>query len=74
MNKLRNQVLLRALEITGGCQQLARKLDAGEAQLNRWIAGQAEVPEHVFLKAVDIVLAETPHRGSKEDGGPLHRH
>jgi hypothetical protein len=74
MNTSRNQVLLRALEISGGRHQLARKLRAREAELNSWLAGDTDVPDAVFLKAVDIVFSETPHRGASEDGGPVPRH
>jgi hypothetical protein len=74
MANSRNQVLLRALEIVGGCQQLARKLGTNQAELNSWLAAQTEVPDGAFLKAVDILLAETPHTGEGEDGGPVLRH
>jgi hypothetical protein len=70
----KNQVLLRALEIVGGRQDLAKKLGAQPAQLQRWLSGWSEVPDDVFLRAVDIVLSETPHRGAHEDGGPAPRH
>jgi hypothetical protein len=74
MSTPRNQILLRALEIAGSSEQLARKLRAEQADLNSWLAGRAEVPDGVFLKVVDLVLAETPHRGAREDGGPVQTH
>jgi hypothetical protein len=74
MDTSRNRVLLRALEIIGGAQPLARKLRVREAQLNSWLAGEVDVPDHIFLKAVDLVLSETPHTGSQEDSGVVPRH
>jgi transcriptional regulator with XRE-family HTH domain len=70
----KNQVLLRALEIAGSREQLAKKLGVLPGQLRTWLSGSREVPDRVFLAAVDIVLTATPHRGSPEDGGPAPTH
>jgi transcriptional regulator with XRE-family HTH domain len=70
----KQQLLLRALQMVGEREDLAHKLGVEPAELGRWLSGSRDLPDAVFLKAVDIVLSETPHRGSQEDGGPAARH
>ena len=52
------RVLRRAMRIAGGASRLAAHLGVGEADLLRWIAGDAEPPESVFLTAFDLVLMD----------------
>jgi hypothetical protein len=54
------RILQRALQIVGSHEDLARRLNAREAQLATWLGGLSPVPDDVFLKAVDIVLYEVP--------------
>jgi hypothetical protein len=48
--------LHRACLILGGIQALAQHLKISEADLRRWMAGEEEPPEPVFLAAVEIIL------------------
>jgi hypothetical protein len=53
-------VLVRALHraclVLGGVQALARHLDVPELQIREWLTGVAEMPQPVFIAAVEIVL------------------
>jgi DNA-binding transcriptional regulator YdaS (Cro superfamily) len=48
-------VLARAAEMTGGREELARRLGVRPQLLDSWLAGATPIPEAVFLKAVDLV-------------------
>lgn len=63
------RVLVKAAELLGGRRQLARRLQAPSAELERWIAGDAVPPMATFLKAVDVILDETPAPGG-DSGEP----
>ena len=65
-----SRTLQRAAEILGGRDKLSRELRVPVKELDRWIAEEAEPPRGVFLRAVDIVLEETPAPGSSEPGDP----
>src|SRR3954468_628797 len=52
------RVLRRALRIAGGMPKLAAYLHVPEAELVRWIAGEEQTPEPVFLEAFDLVLTD----------------
>jgi len=49
------RTLKRAAEITGGEEELARRLKVTPSHLELWIRGLESPPGDVFLKAVDIV-------------------
>ena len=51
-----SRTLQRACEILGGPKALADHLRVKQADLARWIDGQAPPPMDVFLAAVDVVL------------------
>jgi hypothetical protein len=51
------RILARALKIVGDREQLARRLQVSSIHLAKWIDGEAQPPDDIFLKAVDIVLA-----------------
>lgn len=65
-----SRTLQRAAEVLGGRDKLSRELRVPARDLDRWIAEEAEPPRGVFLRAVDIVLEETPAPGSSEPGDP----
>ena len=50
----------KAAELVGGDAKLCRLLKVPLADLRRWIDDQAHPPRDVFLRAVDVILDETP--------------
>lgn len=59
------RVLRRAVRVAGGTARLASHLGVPERELLRWIAGDSETPEPVFLAAFDLVLTDL-ERGSRK--------
>lgn len=59
------RALLRAVEILGGIDELARQVDVPAYDLAVWMKGEVMPPLAVFLKAVDII--------SEHETGRLHR-
>ena len=55
-----SRTLQKAAELAGGHKTLARHLRVPMAELQKWIAGKDTPPTATFLKAVDLVLDETP--------------
>jgi hypothetical protein len=49
------RTLCRAVKIAGGEQQLALRLNVVPSHLSLWLAGLAEPPGDIFLRAVDLV-------------------
>ena len=61
----------KAAQLAGGQRKLARYLRVPISDLERWIAGKDEPPMQTFLKAVDLVLEETPSPvAGSEPGDP----
>lgn len=54
-----SRALLRATELLGGREKLARVLRVPVAEIDKWIAGAAKPPREVFLRVVDLILDET---------------
>lgn len=52
------RVLQRAARLAGGPAKLALHLEVSEADLARWLSGQEQAPEAVFLAAFEIVLCD----------------
>ena len=48
-------MLLRAMNVAGGIEALARHLRVPTKQLGRWISGDVETPHGVFLRVVDFL-------------------
>ena len=48
-------MLLRAMNMAGGIEALARHLRVPTKQLGRWITGDVETPHGVFLRVVDFL-------------------
>ena len=50
----KRRILVRALEIAGDREQLARMLHVRRAQIDSWLNRSSELPDEYFLRAVDI--------------------
>jgi len=69
--KVYSRTFQKAAELCGGAKKLARQLRVPLADLEKWMAGAATPPMHIFLKAVDLVLDETqPPGGLSEPADP----
>ena len=68
---LRTNALQAALRIVGSEQALSRRLQVQAADLSRWLRGEAEPTETIFLRTVDV-LAEHSARLSG-DSSPRGR-
>ena len=55
-----SRTLQKAAELIGGYSKLSRHLRVPVAELQRWIEDRAAPPTAVFLRAVDLILDETP--------------
>lgn len=55
-----SRTMQKAAELAGGHKKLARHLRVPMAEVQKWIAGAGTPPTATFLKAVDLVLDETP--------------
>jgi hypothetical protein len=72
--------LRRAAEWCGGIDAVGDRLNVDAAELEKWINGDEEVPQSVFVQAVGLVLEASatrpPHKvpDSNEGGrkGPRH--
>jgi hypothetical protein len=49
--------LKRAAEIAGGVEELGAELGVRSDDLAHWLQGTKSVPQEIFLRAVDIVVA-----------------
>jgi len=57
------RTLHRACLVLGGVEQLAKHLEVTDADLRRWLGGEEQPPERVFLAAVEIVLLHAGGQG-----------
>ena len=57
------RALHRACLILGGIGPLARQLNVLEADLRRWMSGERQPPEAVFLQAVEVLLLYASSQG-----------
>jgi hypothetical protein len=73
--------LRRAVQVCNGIDALGDALNVPEGSLERWIAGEEEVPVPVFIQAVGLLLeataTRTPRRRTPDSGeggrkGPRH--
>ena len=58
------RTLHRACLVLGGVEQLAKHLEASDVDLRRWLRGEVQPPERVFLAAVEVVLLHAGGAGS----------
>ena len=72
--------LRRAVQICNGVDALGDALNVNLESLERWIAGEEDVPMPVFIQTVGLLLeataSRTPKRGTPDssDGGRKSRH
>ena len=64
-----SRALLKAAELLGGREQLARILQVPTTEIDRWIVDEAKPTREIFLRVVDIILDETA-AGAGDDAGP----
>jgi hypothetical protein len=68
-----SRALLRAAELAGGRDKLARVLRVPKAEIDKWTAGEAKPPREVFLRVVDLILDETAGAGAETPDSPPPR-
>jgi hypothetical protein len=72
--------LRRAVELCGGIDALGDALNADGESLNKWLSGEEEVPQPVFVQAVGLLLDATAGRSrrrtpdSNDSGRKDNRH
>lgn len=66
MLDFQGRLLNRASEICGGWGRLCARLDVNEHSVKLWLEGKATLPENVFLRAADIVLADDVARAQHD--------
>ena len=57
MNDLHLRILNRVIELSGGIDALARRLQVSSSALQLWVQGKANIPADVVEKLVDTILA-----------------
>ena len=68
-----SRTLQKAAELVGGRKKLCRHLNVPQAELQRWIEDKATPPIGLFLRAVDLLIQETPAppgHDAGDDGQP----
>lgn len=65
-----SRTLQKAADLVGGRRKLCRLLEVPEADLQKWIDDKAKPPLGVFLRAVDLLIAETPAPPGGDDDDP----
>jgi hypothetical protein len=69
---LEARTLWRAADAIGGFHALARLLHAPSQELESWLLGRERIPQGVFLRAVDFVIADQEQR-DRLPAGPAAR-
>jgi len=54
---IHKRALQRAVEMTGGADALARQLQVPSTAVRFWLSGSSPLPDDIFLKLVDLLLA-----------------
>lgn len=62
---IQSRALHRACLIVGGVAALAGRLEVAERDIEQWLRGEVEMPERVFLHAVEIILLHASTVGRK---------
>jgi hypothetical protein len=78
-----SRALIRAAELLGGRDKLAKILQIPASDIENWIAERGKPPREIFLRIVDLILDETAASGgedgqepppSREAAGPSRRY
>ena len=70
----------RAVQLCGGIDALGDALNVDGERLKKWISGEEEVPQPVFVQAVGLLLEATASRSPRRrtpdsnDGGRKEDH
>lgn len=65
-----SRTLQKAAELLGSRDKLCRHLQVPMSELTKWIEDRKVPPTPVFLRAVDLIIAETAAPGESDPGGP----
>ena len=65
-----SRTLQKAVELMGSRAKLCRYLHVPTSDLDQWISDERTPPLGVFLRAVDLVIEETPAPGATDPGDP----
>jgi hypothetical protein len=65
-----SRTLQKAAEVIGGQAKLCRHLRVPAAELQKWIDDKAVPPIGIFLRAVDLIIEETPPPADSGPGDP----
>lgn len=63
------RALQKVVELSGGPQALAARLDLKIADIDKWLSGKAQIPREVFLRIVDVLIDELTN-GDSDPGDP----
>jgi hypothetical protein len=68
-------VLARAVEVLGGVDELASRLDISPRVVRVWMEGKLSLPHRVFFELVDIISeADALREPAKGDAESEHDH
>jgi hypothetical protein len=65
-----SRTLQKAAQLLGSRAKLCRHLQVSLADLEKWIEDKSAPPIPVFLRAVDLIIDETPAPGDSDAGEP----
>jgi hypothetical protein len=74
-----SQAIRRAIQLCGGIDALSDALNVTTASLEKWLAGEEEMPMPAFIQTVGLLLEATTRRppdsprGDPSDGGRKDR-
>ena len=63
------RALQKAVEISGGPERLAERLEVKPADIKKWLAGKTDIPREKFLRIVDVIIDELAS-GDSDPGEP----
>lgn len=68
------RALQKAIELAGGRRALAERLGVGSKDLEKWLAGKADIPRDVFMRVVELIIDElAPDAGDESADPPAPR-